>query len=296
MTKHKISGKVDWTRKTNSKNDLERVLAKFRFYLQEKGFRDATIEGYVGNVSRYLKFVQTEDPSEDDFIKFRESLHSWKMSRSTLNQYGYAIKAYHEMIGRELKYTRIKMDNQIPYYFTSEDVEKIFSKVNNIKHLAMLQTLFYGCLRASELCNLNDEDLDLNSLTVRIVSGKGGRDGITYINNTCASTIREYLQVRPPFLIDGQQPLFYTDFGHRWRREDLHHILTTYKKKAGIEKRGGVHVFGRHTPATLMISQGCDIRIVQQLLRHRDIRTTLRYVHLSDQTKRKMYEEYMGKL
>jgi hypothetical protein len=46
----------------------------------------------------------------------------------------------------------------------------------------MLQTLFYGYLRASELCNLNDEDLDLNNLAIRIVSGKGGRDGITYIS------------------------------------------------------------------------------------------------------------------
>lgn len=154
-----------------------------------------------------------------------------------------------------MKFIRIELNNQIPYYFTSEDVDHIFSKINNIKHLAMLQTLFYGYLRASELCNLNDEDLDLNNLAIRIVSGKGGRDGITYISHACASTLREYLQVRPPLLVDSQQPLFYTDFGHRWRREDLHHVLTTYKKKAGIEKRGGVHVFGRHTHGSQGLGQ-----------------------------------------
>jgi hypothetical protein len=81
MTKHKINAKVDWTKKTNPKDDFQRVLAKFRFYLQEKGFRESTIVGYEGNVKRYLKFVQTEDPSEQDFIRFRESLHSWKMGQ-----------------------------------------------------------------------------------------------------------------------------------------------------------------------------------------------------------------------
>ncbi len=285
--------KVDWTKPNLPKDNLSRATIKFRFYLEERGFRESTIENYEGNVKRYLNFVQTDRPSDEDFLEFRESLHSWKLSRSTLNQYGYAIKAYHEMVGRPIKYTRIAPNNQIPYYFTSEDVEKVFSKIYNIKHLAILQTLFYGCLRASELCNLNDEDLDLNNLAIRVNSGKGGKDGIAYINHECANTIREYLQIRPPLLVEGQQPLFYTDFGQRWRREDLHHMFTAYKKKAGIKKRGGLHVFARHTTATIMIAKGCDIRIVQKVLRHNDIRTTLRYAHVSDKTKREMYEQYL---
>jgi integrase/recombinase XerD len=68
-------------------------------------------------------------------------------------------------------------------------------------------------------------------------------------------------------------------------------MFITYKGKAGIEKRGGVHVFSRHTTATIMIANGCDLRTVQELLRHRDIRTTLRYAHVSDTTKRKKYNE-----
>jgi len=133
------------------------------------------------------------------------------MSRSTLNQYGYAAKAYHEMIGDQIKFRRIQPNNQIPFYFTEEDVEKIFSVIANLKHLAMLKVLFFGCLRASEMCQLNDGDLDLKSLTLRI-NGKGGQEGLAYINNDCANSLREYLDVRPPYLIDGKQPLFYTDY------------------------------------------------------------------------------------
>lgn len=66
-----------------------------------------------------------------------------------------------------------------------------------------------------------------------------------------------------------------------------------YKRKGSIEKHGGLHVFGRHTPATIMIANGYDIRIVQEVLRHSDIRTTLRYAHVSDKTKRENYEQYL---
>ncbi|MFB3764850.1 MAG: tyrosine-type recombinase/integrase [Methanotrichaceae archaeon] len=285
--------KIDWSLTTPSKDNFDRGIDKFRLYLKERGFRDGTIDGYVGNTKRYLKFAQTDHPSADDYTRFRESLHTWKLSRSTLNQYGYAMKAYHKMLGEDVKFTRIEPNNQIPFYFTNEDVDKIFSVIYNLKHLAIFQTLFFGCLRATELCNIDDEDLNLKDLTIRIREGKGGRDGIAYINNTCANTLKEYLRVRPALLIQNTQPLFYTDFGQRWRREDLFHIFSTYKKRAGITKHGGVHVFGRHTPATLMIANGCDIRIVQEVLRHKDIRTTLRYAHVSDKTKREMYEQFL---
>lgn len=66
-----------------------------------------------------------------------------------------------------------------------------------------------------------------------------------------------------------------------------------YKVKAGIKKPGAVHVFSRHTTATLMIAKGCDSRIVKELLRHQDIRTTLRYAHVSDKTKREKYAQYL---
>lgn len=70
-------------------------------------------------------------------------------------------------------------------------------------------------------------------------------------------------------------------------------MFMSYKRKAGIEKKGGLHVFSRHTTATILIAKGCDIRIVQELLRHNDIRTTLRYAHVSDKTKRESYEKYL---
>lgn len=195
------------------------------------------------------------------------------------------------MIGNDVKHKRLSPDNYLPLYFTADEVDKIFSVIENIKRLAMLETLFYGCLRVSELCNLNDEDLDLNSLTIRINNGKGGKSGMAYINDDCARCLRNYLEVRPLLLVDNQHPLFYTDYGHRWRRVDVYHMLIKYKKAAGITKKGGVHIFSRHSPATLMVARGCDIRVIQRLLRPEDIRTTLRYAHVDDVVARDWYNK-----
>lgn len=268
-------------------------MTKYIRYLKDNGLRDSTIQGYLGNVRRYLNFSKTIKPTTKDLEKFREFLYSQNLSRSTLNQYGYALKSYHQMLGVQVEFKRIEPNNKIPHFFTGDEVNKIFSVIYNIKHLAMLKTLFYGALRASELCNLDDEDIDLKSLTISVKEGKGGRDGIAYISDGCASVLREYLEVRPPLEIKGRKPLFYTDYGNRWRREDLYHMFVVYKGRAGIEKKGGCHVFARQTTATMMIANGCDISVAMRLLRHRDVRSTLRYIVVDEKMKRDKYEKYL---
>lgn len=283
---------VDWN-DTKKEEDYSPALRRFRNYLKDNGFRKSTIGAYAGCAGRYLQFAKTESPSSEDSLKFRESLLEKNLSRSTINNYAFAMQNYHEMLGDAIKLPFMKRNDEIPYYFDEDDVLRIFSACHNIKHLAMLQTLFYGCLRASELCNLDDADVDLKNLTIRIREGKGGRDGIVFISNECAATLKRYLEIRPQLEVDGHLPLFYTDFGKRWDRKDVYRMFITYKERAGIEKTGGVHVFARHTPATIMIAKGCDIRIVKEVLRHRDIRTTLRYAHVADKTKRERYEQYL---
>jgi integrase/recombinase XerD len=284
--------KVDWGQ-VDGVLDLNPYLERYKKHLIDIGLRNSTMESYVWLVKTYLEYAKTNRPNATDFTDFRETLHKKNLSRSTINNYSFAIKKYHEMWGEKIEYTFLKRNDEIPYYFDEEDVLRIFSVVHNVKHLAMLKTIFYSCLRASELCNLDDSDVDMKALTLRVREGKGGRDGIVLMNNECASLIKRYLLVRPQLEIDGRTPLFYTDYGNRWTKRGLHTIFTAYKKKAGIQKQGSVHVFSRHTPATIMVANGCDIRIVKEVLRHKDIRTTLRYAHVSDKTKREKYERFL---
>jgi integrase/recombinase XerD len=290
MTKKRIE--VNWAITPFAVN-LKPALIRFRRYLNDIGLRASTIESYVIRVNKFLDFAQSDNPPVIAFEEFRDQLHSKNLSRSSLNNYSFAIRSYYKMMGTEISFAFIKPNDILPYYFDEDDVLKIFSICHNLKHLTMLKTLFFGCLRASELCNLDMCDVDLKSLTIRLREAKGGKDGIANISDECANLLRQYLLARPPLSINGRLPLFYTDFGRRWDRKDLYRMFIYYKKKAGIEKTGGVHVFARHTPATIMVANGCDIRIIQEVLRHNDIRTTLRYAHVSDKTKREKYERYL---
>lgn len=115
----------------------------------------------------------------------------------------------------------------------------------------MLKTMFYASLRASELCNLDDSDINLKALTIYVRCGKGGKDASVLITDECAKTLRQYLERRSSLHIDGRNPLFYTDFGKRWERKALYRLFMYYKGLAGIEKHGGVHVFSRHSGKSL---------------------------------------------
>lgn len=196
------------------------------------------------------------------------------------------------MRGEEVTYRFLSVSDQIPYYFSEDDITKIFSVIANFKHYVMLNTLFYGCLRVSELCGLNDDDVDLEALTLR-VCGKGGIYGLALINQHCADILKSYLEMRPFLEIDGIQPLFYTDYKNRWKRMEVSRLFHQYKLKAQIDKPGGAHVFARHTTASLMVKNGCDLLTIKEVLRHKSIESTMRYLHLADNTKRQKYDKFM---
>jgi len=197
------------------------------------------------------------------------------------------------MLGIDFKFAFLKPHNEIPYYFTADEVNRIFEEIRNIKHLAIFKTAFFACLRASEICNLDMKDLDLDRLTLRVVDGKGGKNAILYLSDDASSALRDYLAVRPDLNIDGRSPLFFSDFGARIDRRDIHRLVISYKKRAGINKPGGAHVLFRHSPASIMVQNGCDLLTIQHVLRHNDIKTSMRYLHMADDTKRSKYDQFL---
>lgn len=76
------------------------------------------------------------------------------------------------MLGQDVSFAFIKPNNTIPYYFDESEIMRIFGICCDIKHLAMLKTIFYASLRASELCNLDESDVDIKALTIFVRGGK----------------------------------------------------------------------------------------------------------------------------
>lgn len=285
--------KVDWHTRPTNIFEKDIVLDRFERYLKGLGLRNETIKLYLGRVGAFLDYGKSDLPSLETAENYRAKLIDSKLSRGHINNTCFGIKKFYKMNEIEWNFIVLKTNDGVPYYFDEKDVLAIFRVCSNIKHFAMLQTLFYGCLRSSELCRLEDSDLDLKARTLRLRETKGGRDDIVYINEECAETLRLYLKIRPQMKIAHKTPVFYTDNSNLWSNGDIHRMFVGYKAKAGITKPGGVHVFSRHTTATLMVAKGCDCRIVKEILRHKDIHTTLRYAHLSDKTRREKYDQYL---
>jgi len=94
--------------------------------------------------------------------------------------------------------------------------------------------------------------------------------------------------------INGKQYLFYTDWRQKWSRRSFERTFQCLKKRAGVAaKPGGVHVFGRHTPASITVKNGCDVYSLQQLMRHSSIKTTARYLHTDVATLREKQNKYL---
>lgn len=281
--------RVDWSIR-DSTDSVDSTLLVFGRYLEGRGLRESTIGGYKECLRRYLNFCGTDRPPVSKVDEFRDDMLDRHLSRSSLNNAGFAIKKFYEMQGTEIAIPFLKANSHIPDFFREDEVRRIFGACHNLKHLAMLNVLFYACLRASELCELDLPDVDLGRMTIRVRQGKGGKDGTTFIQEDCARILRMYLERRPDIAVDGRKPLFFTDSGQRFDRKMVYAMFSKVKRRAQIERSGGLHVFARHTPASLMIAKGADIRVIQQILRHKSITTTVKYTHISNETTRNWYE------
>jgi len=286
--------RLKWSISKRATIDLNPSLSRYKRFLKDRGYRDSTIFGYYSFVRVYLKFAKTTQPTVKQAFEFRETLIESFRKPSTINNYSLAIRLFHKMQNAEedIKFPLLKVNNKLNFYFSEEEILRLLSEIKNLKHLAMVSLLFYCMLRASDLCALNDDDIDLKSLNLRILDGKFQKAAILPIPPNCGEILKQYLQIRPPLEIDGKNPLFYTDFSHRWDRRDLYRMIISYKNKAGIKKSGGCHLL-RYSAASIFIKNGGDVATLKELMRHENIETTSRYISVLDSTKRQKLEQYL---
>jgi integrase len=139
----------------------------------------------------------------------------------------------------------------------------------------MLLTVCYGCgLRVSELLNLKVRDIDGERRLLRIDQGKGAKDRLVEIPATLLLQLRRYWQLFRPYewLFPGRDPTTALAVTSAQK------CFTVSKCKAGVDKVGGIHSL-RHAYATHQLVAGMPITQLQHQMGHKDIRTTLRYVH-----------------
>lgn len=169
-----------------------------------------------------------------------------------------------------------------------EEVEQVIAQApldtpSGLRDRAMMEVLFSTGIRRQELLGLRLVDLDLESGSLWIRMGKGGKHRRVPIGSRAMTWLEKYLQEGRVFQVRGaldEGRMFLNYQGKPITMGSVTQRLRTYVHQAGITKRGACHVF-RHTMATLMLEGGADIRYIQEMLGHRSLNTTQIYTRVS---------------
>lgn len=179
-----------------------------------------------------------------------------------------------------------KVKQSLPKHLTLEDSLELLNSVDgaNQKRDYCILTIFLNCgLRLAELCSLNVNDIKPDATMV--VTGKGNKERLIYLNDACMTAINDYLAVRPTedIVYEDRNALFVSRNHRRISPKTVQHLVKTFLEKAGLNGQGYSTHKLRHTAATLMYQHGeVDIRVLKDILGHSNLGTTQIYTHVSD--------------
>jgi integrase/recombinase XerD len=247
-----------------------------QFLVVEKGLQAITILGYVGSVKRMAKVIGYE-PTEEKIKGYVYMLYTSSYSYAHKTNSVLAIERYSEFLGRPLHLGRQKKPKQIiKNTLTEAEVTKLIFNAKNIREKAIVTLLAYSGIRNLELCSLRVRDFLPTQNAVRIIKGKGLKDGLSEISPECTEILMKYLEAFPR----GQDEFFFTTLvkKHNMATGDIRKLVKVLARRAEITKRVYPHLL-RHSLSVNLLLRGANIMTLKQQLRHSLVETTLHYIN-----------------
>ena len=262
------------------------AMKKFIDTLQLKAYSQSTIKTYTNEFAQLLKVIKHHNVNELSTEKLRSyflyCITTLKLSENTLHSRINAIKFYFEQVmGRDTLFIDIprpKKASILPRSINVDEIKRLFEVTKNLKHNTMIKLCYGMGLRVSELVNIKISDIDSHAMRVFIQRSKGKKDRYVNLPDSLLDQLREYYKQYKPkeYLFEGQ-------YGGQYSIRSAQAVFKDALKKAKIHKQVGIHGL-RHSFATHLLENGTDIRFIQELLGHRDLKTTLRYTHVTDKS------------
>lgn len=202
-----------------------------------------------------------------------------KKSHSFQNLSINAIKFYFEIVlGLPNRFYRIERPRKkeiLPTVLSVGEVSRIIKVVENIKHKAILITIYSAGLRISECMNLKIRDINSDRKLIFVRNSKGGKDRYSILGDRTIEILRKYYKIHKPseYLFEGQM-------GGKYSVSSVRKILKKALKKANINTPATIHTL-RHSFATHLLEKGVNLRYIQNLLGHASSKTTEIYTRIS---------------
>jgi len=250
---------------------------------RRRGYSERTVESYTSCVLKFIEYTGKgiDTLSKQDALNFLLYLkEERKAAGNTLNVYHMAIRFFLEDILKKsmklnIKYSR--RPEKIPVFLTKEEVKRLICKISNWKHRLMIEVLYGGGLRVSELLNLRVKDLLVENGYGFIRQGKGRKDRIFVLSKVCVEKIKNLIDMEKLSLEDY---LFLTNRQEQYSVRSVQEIVKRATLLAGIKKEVHPHTL-RHSFATHLIQNGASLNEVQTMLGHKSPETSMIYVHMA---------------
>ena len=251
-----------------------------------KGFSQNTLRVYSLEFAQLLYIIRsfpvqelTKERLKSYFLYCHQNLN---LSENQIHSRMNAVKFYFEKVLHQDKMffdiPRPKKPLLLPKALNTTEIAKLLNVTENPKHKLILQLCYGMGLRVSEIVNVKIEHIDSKTMKVLIAQGKGKKDRYVNLPHSVLTDLRLYYKAYLPkiYLFEGQT-------GGKYSVRSAQSVFKIAMNKANIKKTVGIHSL-RHSYATHLLELGTDISLIQKLLGHNDIKTTLNYTHVADRT------------
>ncbi len=246
-----------------------------------RNYSRRTIKTYAGIArSLYLYFRKPLGTlSEADFKTYLADTSDRGVSSATLRLHAQVINFLMRDIYKRAQFQPLKTpkrDSRLPAILTRAEIQKMLYSTTNHKHRTLLALAYGAGLRVGEVVRLCVRDIDLASHVVMVRQGKGRKDRLTILSPKLLPDLERQLSFKQP-----NDFVFASERGGRLTEATAQAVFSQALARAGITKHATFHSL-RHSFATHLLENGTDIRYVQVLLGHANIRTTERYTHVTN--------------
>lgn len=247
-----------------------------------RNYSPKTINAYTRVVRDLYVFYKRRPPrdiSEEDIKEFLYIRQQQGLSSQSIALFANALNFLYTQIYHRDGYNKIhhpKQAKRLPVILSREEIKQIIDQTVNFKHRLLLSVAYAAGLRVSEVVRLRVRDIDFDALTIMVRQGKGKKDRLTVFSASLSSDLRKLAAGK-----SGNDYLFESGRGGRLTETSAQKIFYQSVRRVGIKKLATFHSL-RHSFATHLLENGVDVRYVQELLGHSNIRTTQLYTHVTN--------------
>ena len=287
---------------------MDDIIVDFLDYIKlEKNYSDYTDTNYEIDLNNYESYLKNKRKSYLN-IKYKDVLdyiaylkEECNLESTSINRHLSSIRSFYNYLIREEKidtnpFKLIKGPKKakvLPNYMKYSEFEALVDSCDDtplgIRNRAIFELLLASGTRIGELISINVSDIDFVNKEIKVL-GKGNKERIIYFNEYASNALKNYINNSRSELLNGKQSdrLFINHIGGDLTDRGIRDIIDKTIQKSSLNIKCTPHTF-RHTFATMLLNEGCDLKSVQELLGHANLSTTSIYTHITNDRIKDIY-------